>query len=140
MKTIRGISVLTVLLTVFPSWSFALESIAFVAPDRAKELGLTIRSHGAGADLVRVELEFEIKGELKSFSRVDLEITDGGKLLASSTLREEQPRPGRVVVGIAADRASLDKMALKVVVQPGERTRIGYLLQLKEFVDLEKVR
>ena len=135
MKATRILSVLTALLVIAPNWSFALESIEPVSKERAKELGLEIRSHAAGPGLVRVELEFETKDELKSFSRADLEIRDGDKLLVSSTLREDRPGPGRVVVSFAADRADLGKITLKVVAQPGERTRIGYEVRAKDFVD-----
>ncbi len=129
---LAGISALAILL-VAPNVCFALIEIELVSKDRAKALGLEIRSNAAGPDAVRVELEFETKGELKSYSRVDLEIQDGGKLLSSSTLREEKSKPGWVVVGFAADRSKLDTITLRVIAQPG--TMIGYEIRVKEFVD-----
>ena len=111
-----------------------------VSKARAKELGMEIRSNAAGPDAVRVELEFEIKGELKSCSRVDLEFREGGKFLVSSSLREDRSKSGRVVVSFAADRAHLDKLTLRVVVQPAPRDMTGYELRVKDFVELEKVR
>lgn len=140
MKTILNISVLSVLLVVAPSLCFAMMSIADVSKARAKELGMEIRSNAAGPDAVRIELEFESKGALKSFSRVDLEFRDGGKFLVTSSLKEERSKPGRVVVSFAADRAHLDKLTLRVVVQPAPRDMTGYELQVKDFVELEKVR
>lgn len=107
-----------------------------------KALGLEIRANAAGPDAVRIELEFETKGELKDFSRVALEMRDEGKFLLSSTLREEKSQPGRVVVSFAADRMKLDKITLKVVVEYPRPAlgRAGYVLRVKEFVDLEKLR
>ncbi len=117
-----------------------MAEIEVVSKARAKELGMKIRSNAAGPNAVRVELEFETKGELKSFSRVDLEFREGGKFLVTSSLREDRSKPGRIVVSFAADRAHLDKLTLRVVVQPAPRDMTGYDLQVKDFVEPEKVR
>ena len=139
MKTTLGISVLTLLLVTTPSVCFALMSIEHVSKERAKELGMEIRTKQAGPDGARIELEFETKGELKKYIRVDLEIHEGEKWVLSSTLWEEQSKPGRVVVSFAADRAILDKITLRVVTgAPMDMS--GHELRVKDFVDLEKVR
>jgi hypothetical protein len=105
MKMILQIAALVVLLVVAPNSSHAFESIEIVTKERAKALGLEIRSNAAGPDAVRIELEFAIQGELKDYHRVALELYDGGKLLATSTLKEEESKAGRVIVSCAADRA-----------------------------------
>src|SRR5689334_14886851 len=84
-------------LLALPSLCFAFESIEFVTKERAKELGLVIKTNGAGPDAVYIELSFEKQGEMKSYSRVALEMHAEGKLLMTSTLREEQSEPGKVV-------------------------------------------
>ncbi len=138
MKTILNISVLAFLLVVASSPCFAEMSIENVSKERAKELGMEIRAKAAGPNDVRVELEFETKGELKSFDRVDLEIRDGEKRV-SAALREDRSKPGRVIVSFAADRANLDKITLRVVAgAPMNMT--GHDLRVKDLVDLEKVR
>jgi uncharacterized protein (TIGR03067 family) len=139
MRTIISIAVLTFLLVTAPGVCFAEDVIDIVSKERAKELGMEIRAKAAGPDAVRVELEFELKGKLKRFSHVDLEMRDGEKLLVSSTLQEERSRPGRVVVRFAADRSNLDKLTLQVLVQEN-LGRAVYVIRVKEFVDLEKVR
>ena len=139
MKTILHLSTLAVLLVVAPTWCYAVESIEIVTKERAKALGLEIRSNAAGPDAVRVVLDFEIKGELKDYHRVALELHDGEKLLATSTLKEEKSKPGRVVVSFAADRAKLDQFTLKVVTQRGPRDRTGHVIQVKNFVELDKL-
>jgi len=139
MKSMFRISVLTFLVVAAPSLCFALMSIANVSKEQAKEMGMEVRSNAAGPNAVRVALEFETKGALKSFSRVDLEIRDGEKWV-SAALRVDRSKPGRVIVSFAADRATLDKSTLSVVVQPGPRDMTGYDLRVKDFVDLEKVR
>jgi hypothetical protein len=140
MKTIVTITVLAILLTVAPNRSYALESIEIVTKERAKALGLEIRANAAGPDAVRIKLEFAIQGELTDYHRVALELHDGGKLLATSTLKHDESKPGRVVVSFAADRANLDQFTLKVVTQSGPRTRTGHVIQVKNFVELDKLR
>jgi len=139
MKKIFNISVLAGLLVVGPSLCFAKMSIEFVSKARAKELGMEIRTIQPGPNGARVELEFGTNGELKNFSRVDLEIREGEKLLVFASLREEQSKPGRVVVSFYADRANLDKVTLKVVTGV-PLNMVGYELRMKDFVELEKVR
>jgi len=54
-------------------------------------------------------------------------------------LKEEESKPGRVVVSFAADRAKLDQFTLKVVTQSGLE-RIGHVIRVKDFVELDKFR
>jgi hypothetical protein len=140
MKTVFKTFALAVLLAVAPNRSHALESIELVTKERAKALGLEIRSEAAGPDAVLVVLEFDTKGELKNYHRVALELHDGGKVLATSTLKEEQSKPGRVLVSFTADRAKLDQFTLKVVTESSARERIGHVIRVKDFVDLDKLR
>ena len=139
MKTVLRISVLAFLIAGLPNRCFAMMDIEQVTQERAKELGIEIHAKAAGPSLIRVGLEFEPKGTLKDFSRVDLIMTDGGKLLVHASLREEASKPGHIVVGIAVDRADLDKLTLRVVVSDGLGGS-GYDLHVKDFVDLAKVR
>ncbi len=138
MKPVINISVLTILFLAASSPCFAMMSLEEVSKERAKELGMEIRTKGAGPNDLRVELEFATKGEFKDYGRVDLEINEGGKLRLFASLKEEQSRPGRVVVGFAADRTNLDKIILRVVVGV-PRDMVGYDLRIKDFVDLEKL-
>ncbi len=136
---LAAFSVLTCLLVLTPSVCFAMMAIEIVSKDRAKELGLEVRANAAGLDAVRVELEFETKA-LPRYSRVDLEIRDRGKLLSSSTLREEPAKAGRVIMSFAADRTKLSQFTVRIVTGVGTRNMTGYDIQAKEFVDLEKLR
>jgi hypothetical protein len=143
LKTILNISVLTCLLVAASSPCFADMSIEHVSKERAKALGMEIRSKAAGPNVVRVELEFKTEGELKrfsreNFSRVELEIREGGKFLVSASLREERPSSGRVVVSFTADRAHLDKITLRVVVVGSGELGAGYELRVKDFVEVHQ--
>ncbi len=140
MKTILNISVLTFLLFAVSSPCFAAWSIGQVSKERAKELGMEIRSKANGTNAVWVELEFKTEGKLKSFSHADLRFSEGEKSLVTATLREDRPRPGHVVVSFSADRAYLDKITLWVMVADMMPGGTIYELRVKDFVELEKVR
>ena len=142
MSTILKSSALTFLLVGIPRLCFALEDTVTVTQELAKTLGLEIKARAAGPDAVQVVLEFDTKGELKNYSRVDLEMKDKGKLLLRTNLGEEKPKPGRAIFSFSADRTKFSELTLKVVVEyrPPAAGRAGYVLKVKEFVDLEKLR
>ena len=138
MKTIFNISAVAVFLVVAPSPCFALWGIAPVSQERAKELSMEVRSKAAGPNDVAVELEFKPEGELKNFSRVDLRVGKGEKLV-SAALKEDRSKPGRVVVSFAADRTRLDELTLWVFV-PESLGGTIYEVRVKDFVEPEKGR
>src|SRR5262249_24836976 len=137
MKTAFNIAVLAVLL-VAPSPCFAAWDVEIVSKDRAKELGMEIRST-AGPKQVRVELEFKVEGPLKNFSRVDLRLGEGYNLALTAPLQEDWSKAGRIVVGFNADRAQLDKINLRVMV-PESLGGTIYHLRVKDFVERKKDR
>jgi hypothetical protein len=137
MKTIFSISVLAALLAISPSPCFALWSGGQVSKEQAKELGMEIRSKANTTNAIWVELEFKPEGKLKSFSHVDLRISEGEKSLVTATLREDRSRPGRVAVSFAADRAYVDKITLWVYVADMMPGGTIYELRVKDFVELE---
>jgi hypothetical protein len=138
MKTAFGIALLAVLL-VAPSPCFALWMIAPVSTERAKELGMEVRSMAAGPNLVSVQLEFKAESELKDFSRVDLRFGEGDNPPLTAPLQEDRSRPGRVVVSFNADRAHLGNINLWVMV-PDLDGGIVYHVRVKDFVELKKDR
>ncbi len=141
VKTILGIIVLAVLLAVGPSPCFADWGIETVSKERAKELGVEIRSK-AGSSSVSIELEIKSEGELKNFSRekpvhVELQMREGETCLVSATLKEDRSKPGSVVVSFAADRAHLDMITLRVWVAQVLGGDI-FEFRVKDFVEPEK--
>jgi hypothetical protein len=137
MKTIAGLLTVALALVV-ANPCLALWGIATVSKEQAKELGMVIRAHAAGPVDVRVELDFKLAGELKTFSEVNLRVKDGEKLLATAPLKEDRSIPGRVVVSFTADRTRLDKLTLWVMV-PGTLGGTVHELRLKDFVDPDKL-
>jgi hypothetical protein len=141
MKGTFNIAVLAVLLVV-PNPCFALWLIAPVSKERAKEMGLEVRSTAAGPNHVMVELEFKTEGKFKEFSpagkfkdrsRVELRIGEGVNPPISAPLREDRSKPGHVVVSFSADRTQLDKLTLRVMAPEPDGGTI-YHLRVKDFV------
>src|SRR4051812_48174092 len=115
MKSPLHISALVLLLLLTARPCFAMMSIEQVSKSRAKELGLDINSKGAGPDAIFVRLEFDVKGDLKTFARVDLDINDGQNLKLFASLKEERPKPDRIAVSFSASPAQLENATLRVV-------------------------
>jgi len=141
MKT--AVAVMAILL-VAPGRSFALWEIESVSKERAAELGMKIRSERVGPDQVRVELEFKAEGELKTFaegavngdgSRVELRIGKRDPPAVTAPLRLDRSKPGRVVVGLTADRNQLDELTLWVFV-PGSLGGEIFELRLGDFAEI----
>ncbi len=105
MKPIFTISAVAVLFVVVPSPCFALWDVLIVSKERAKELGMQVRS-SAGPNHVQVVLEFKTEGELKNFSDVAMRLGQGDDLTVSAPLRMDQSKPGRVVVNVTVGRAT----------------------------------
>ena len=147
MKTLFGIAVLTVLL-VAPSPCFALTQRVPVSKERAKELGMEVRTTPTGPNHVAVQLELKTEGKFEAFSpegkfkngsRVELRIGEGDDPPVTAPLREDRSKPGRVVVSFTADRTQLDKLKLWVFVPESDGGTI-YELRVKDFVEPKKDR
>jgi hypothetical protein len=137
MKTIVSIAAVAVFLALAPSPCLALWEIETVTKERAKALGMEVRSAKAGPTQIRVELEFKIDGELKNFSRVDLRFGEGDNPPLTAPLHEDRSMPGRVVVSFNADRDQVNKVNLWIFV-PGSRGGSIYHVRVKDFVELDR--
>jgi hypothetical protein len=147
MKTLFGIAVSAVLI-VAASPCFALTFHVAVSKEKAKELGLEVRTTATGPDRVSVQLEFKTEGRFvefspegkhKDYSRVELRIGEGNDPPVIAPLKEDRSKPGRVVVSFTADRTELDKLKLWVEV-PEPDGRTIYDLRVKDFVEPKKDR
>lgn len=138
MKAILSISALAIFLVINPNQCFGSMDIAPVLRERAKELGMEIRTKANGPEEVWVELEFKPIGALKDFDHVSLEIREGDKLLLGYTpLKEKRSKTGSVSVGFLGARRYLDKITLSVVVgHPMDY--VAYEVRVKDFVEQER--
>ena len=134
MNFMRNLIVLVPLLAAGATPCFGMMSIEEVSKTRAKELRLKIQSKPAGPEAVWVQLDLEPKGDLKDFSRVDLEMQAEGKLLLSSALKETPSKDGHVQVSFTVARSQIDAVTLRIVTgQPMDYT--GHDVRLKEFIE-----
>lgn len=134
MRTIVSIVTFAVLFGVTASPCFALTLTVPVSKEKAKELGMEVRSEPASPTDVRVELDFKIEGALKDFSQADVQIGAGKNPLLTAPLREDRSKPGRVVVSFSAERGQLGIINLRVTV-PELDGRTIYNLRVKDFVE-----
>lgn len=138
MKTVLTISAAALLTTAFSSPCFALQENELVSQQRAKELGVTLRSHLNGESGVKVWIEFQPKGELEEFSRVELRIQAGKKCVVDAPL-ETSRSADKVAAAFSSDPEFLKQSTVTIIV-PAELGRVGYQFRVKDFVNLEKYR
>lgn len=132
--------VVLVLLLTSASHCFALMMIADVSKERAKELGITLRSHLNGDAGVAVWIEFKPAGVLKNFTRVELRMTSGGKHLVSAPLQVTRKPDGVVEAYFSADPSQLAGSTLLIAVTDAPRAHIGYELKVSDFVEPPRAR
>jgi hypothetical protein len=138
MKPLLSLSVLAILLAAATP-CLALRSIGIVTKEQAKEMGIEVRATPAGPDAAWVELELKAEGKLKHFHHVELEINEGEKSLVGwCPLREQRLGSGRVQVRFMAGRAFIKRIILTIVL--GDAQEEGDMVQLKDFVDVDKIR
>jgi hypothetical protein len=113
----------------------ALQLNQDVSRERAKELGVTIRSNLDGENGVKVWLEFVPAGVLKNFTHVDLVIDADGKRLVAAPLLTSRPTPEKVSVHFSADPPYLSTSVLTIVVEDGALGRFGFRLKVKDFLE-----
>lgn len=135
MKAKLTLAVLVTLLLSSASPCFALMELEYVSKERAKALGVTVRSKPVGTSIY-VWLEFKTTGELKHFSHARLAYAAGERSL-STTLLPDRPTPGSVVVFFTADPATLRDCEVTVAEHIGERTNIGHVFKMKDFIEPE---
>jgi hypothetical protein len=135
MNLLLKIPLLLLLLAAASSPCHALMFIEDVSKDRAKELGVGIRSDVAGPNEVRVRLEFTVKGGLTNFSHVELEIAEGERRLVSARLLADRPAPGCVAVNFTVDQVNVTRSVLTIVVRHGPRSTVGYRFKVKDFIE-----
>ncbi|MCI0541469.1 MAG: hypothetical protein L0Z50_40230 [Verrucomicrobiales bacterium] len=140
MKTLLSISVTTFLLIVASSHCFALMMLADVSKERAKEMGVTMRSRKDGDAGVAVWIVFKTQGALKDFVGVNLRMTAGGKHLLSAPLQISRPTADSVSVHFSADPAYLADSIFMIVVSEPAKGGTGYQFKVKDFIEPEKSR
>jgi hypothetical protein len=138
MKALLRFSAFAFLLLAAANRCLALMEIEDVTKERAKSLGVTVQSRSAGTNQINVTVEFKAKGELKDFSRVELEIYDGNRLVIWAPLLPDRTDKERIVAHFNLDRATVVKTIITIVTDDGGLGRAGYQFNLKNFIEPEK--
>lgn len=140
MKAKLTLTVLAVVFLAAASPCSALTSIDEVSKERAKEMGVTFRTHPNGQHGVTVWMEFKATGVLKNFTGVELRMTSGGKHFVAAPLHVMHKGDGVLGANFSTDPAQLAGSTLHISVTDAPRTHIGYVFKVKDFVAVEKSR
>jgi hypothetical protein len=138
MKILLRICLAIVLVLAPSGHCLADMGIQEVPREEAKIMGVAIRSQPNGEEGVTVWLEFKPQGALKAFSWVRFSINAGGKHLVSAPLMNSRPGTDQVAVYFSADRSLLAGSSFLIAVADVPLGGSGYLLKVKNFIELEK--
>ena len=145
MKTLLRTSGLLCLFLLFATLPcFAMISVGQLSKEQAAELGITMKHRTNGDAGVMVWLEFKKEGFLEAFTYAELQLTDArGKHHISARLQPNpvvHGQPKEVVsVAFSADPAQLENCAIMIVAYGSSRGDVGYVLKVKDFLDLKGV-
>jgi len=121
---------------------FAMISVGHLSKVQAAELGITMKHRANGDAGVMVWLEFKRESFLEKFTYAELQVNDAkGKHLVSARLQPNPVDHGQpkdiVSVAFSADPAQLENCAFMIVAYGSSRGDVGYVLKVKEFLDLK---
>ncbi|MGV3719308.1 MAG: hypothetical protein ACO1SX_00240 [Actinomycetota bacterium] len=115
----------------------ALILLTDVTPEKANELGITVRSRTREND-VWVQMEFKTTGPMKNFKWADLEVKQGGKHLVTVPILPRKPANDSPEeskqLAFYIDPAALPNAAVTVVVYDAPLTGTGYRFKMKDFL------
>ncbi len=122
----------------------AMISLAPLSKERAATMGITMKSRPNGDAGVKVWLEFKKEGVLEAFSYAELRVLDSeGEHRLSTMLRPHPVVHGQpeeiVTVAFSAAPDELAFCQFWVVAYGSLRGDIGYMLDVKDFLDLGEI-
>jgi hypothetical protein len=112
----------------------ALAVIQDVSPDKAKALGITVRSQLSANDDLMVIVEFKKQGDMKEFRWADMELSRNGKRVISSAIQPLSTDKDTVRLDLYMDPAAIADTMVTVFVYNEPRSGVGYRLRLKDFL------
>jgi hypothetical protein len=139
MRKILYLAVLAFLSVVDSRHCLAETVLEDVTKERARELGVTVRSEDRGAAGVKLWLEFKPQGQLKNFGRAELEVNADGKHVVTAPLLASHPTKDLVSIQFTAAPSYLANSIVTLIV-PGGLGGEGYRFPMKEFVELSDSR
>lgn len=142
MKARIASALFLVLVSTVPC--FAMLSVGNLSKDDAAELGLRLKHRPNGDAGVMVWLEFKKEGLLEKFTYAEFRMQDAnGRHLVSARLQPHPVAHGQpqelVSVAFSADPGQLKHCAFFVAAYGSSRGDVGYILNVKDFLDLQQV-
>jgi hypothetical protein len=142
MRTLLKTSLPLILLMALPC--LAMIDVGYLSKEEAAKLGISMKQRPDGDAGVKVWLEFKKEGFLEKFTYAELRMENAtGKHLVSARLEPHpvvygQPKE-MVSVAFSADPSQLEKCAFMIVAYGSSRGDVGYVLKVKDFLDLNKL-
>jgi hypothetical protein len=132
------------LISLFIAPCSAMISVGHLSREEAAALGMTMQQRPNGDAGTMVWLEFKKVGFLDHFTYAELRLQGAnGKHLISARLEPHPVTYGQtndvVSVAFSADPAQLANCAFMVVAYGSSRGDVGYVLPVKDFLDLSKM-
>jgi hypothetical protein len=122
----------------------AMIDVGHLSREEAAKLGITMKQRPDGDAGVRVWLEFKLEGFLEKFTYAELRVENAsGKHLVSARLEPHPVVHGQskdlLSVAFSADPSQLAQCSFMIVAYGSSRGDVGYVLKVKEFLDLDGV-
>ena len=143
MKALFRISGLSFLLVAAVP-CFAMISVGHLSKKEAEDLGIMMKQRPNGDAGVMVWLEFKKKGFLEKFTYAELRMKDSkGKHLLSARLQPHPVTSGQAAevlsFAFSAEPGQLENCAFMIVAYGSSRGDVGYILNVKDFLNLKKL-
>ena len=119
-------------------------SVGHLSKDEAAKLGITMKQSPNGVAGMKVWLEFKKEGFLEKFTYAEFQMKDAhGKHLVSARLEPNPVAYGQpkeiVSVAFSVEPTELKNCAFMIVAYGSTRGDVGYVLNVKDFLDLKEV-
>lgn len=121
-------------IVAFAQRSSALAVLEDVSKDRAKQLGIIVRSQPSANDDLMVIVEFKKQGDMRGFRWADVELRRKGKRVISSAIQPRTTDKDSVRLDLYMDAAAIPDTTVTIFVYNQPRSGIGYRLKLKDFL------
>lgn len=132
-------------LALFSTPCFGLISVRSLPKDEAKEMGITMKQRKNGDAGIKVWIEFKKEGFLEKLTYCRLQMNDeNGEHLLSAMLRPNPAhhRQPKDVTSFAfsASRDQLANCSFMLVAYGSPRGDVGYVLNVKDYLDLNALK
>ena len=138
MTTFRTLAYFPFLALISPA--SAMISVGTLSPEKAKEMGITMKSHPNGDHGIKVWLEFKKEGFMKDLNYTRFQVNDTkGKHRFSTMLHPHPVVQGQPkdlhTVSFSAQKEALKNCTFMIVAYGSLRGGVGYILKVSDFLN-----